>query len=224
MPPSPGPGFVGWIKQQALVFPSHGWSHGWCGGGINKNDKITPRRHFWILKWWVRVGGTGHHGGRGRCGRKWEQRCPNPAKCHQTNQLEMSKIAKRDVCKLFCYQFDRLSPRSGQWLFFCGVVNVEMNIGIICFCGESHFLAKYWWCSKKVPTAHVQQVLSWQYLLPPIKLFYILPTSSCPSTQWNWSLSLTLPQQCSASSLLPALLVSQKSPSHSKIPMLLPTL
>ncbi len=67
--------FVGQIKQHAPIFPSLVRAMDGAGEGSTTMIKFTPRRCFWIWKWWARVGGMGHHGGRGGCGRKWEGRC-----------------------------------------------------------------------------------------------------------------------------------------------------
>ena len=43
MPKTPGPSFVGRIKQHASIFPFAGGSHGWRGRGVDDNDKIHQK-------------------------------------------------------------------------------------------------------------------------------------------------------------------------------------
>jgi hypothetical protein len=54
--------------------------------------------------------------------------------------------------------------RNHQPVCICGVVNIELNVGIVCVCEISQILAKYWQCSKDKATwkkdlqAHAQRV------------------------------------------------------------------
>jgi hypothetical protein len=79
-----------------------GWSHGWRGGGVNDNDKIHPNAPFLDLEMMGEGGGSGASWWEERVWAEMRRKMSNPGECHWTNHQEMSKIAKRELCKLFC--------------------------------------------------------------------------------------------------------------------------
>ncbi len=97
MPPSPGQ-----IKQHTPIFPLHGWSHGWGEEGVDENDKICPKAPFLDLEMMGEGGGNGASWWEGRVLVEMRTKTSNPAERHRKNQRETSKIAKRELCKLFC--------------------------------------------------------------------------------------------------------------------------
>jgi hypothetical protein len=92
-----------WSNKTARAhLPLAGWSHGWCGGGVDDNNKIHPNAPFLDLEMLGEGGGNGASWWEGRVWAEMRTKMSNSAERQWTKQQEMSKIAKRDVCKLFC--------------------------------------------------------------------------------------------------------------------------
>ena len=71
-------------------------------GGVNENDKIHPTAPFSDLEMMGEGGGNGASWWDGWVWAEMRTKMSTPAERQWTNQREMSKIAKRYVCKLFC--------------------------------------------------------------------------------------------------------------------------
>jgi hypothetical protein len=92
-----------WSNKTACThLPLAGWSHGWHGGGVNNNNKIHPNAPFLDLEMLGEGRGNGASWWEGQVWAEMRRKMSNPVKHHWTNHREMSKIAKRDVSKLFC--------------------------------------------------------------------------------------------------------------------------
>jgi hypothetical protein len=89
-------------KTARAHLPPTGWSHVWRGEGVNNNNKSHPNAPFLDLEMMGKGGGNGASWWEGRMWVEMRRKMSNPAKRHWTNQREMSKTAKLDVCKLFC--------------------------------------------------------------------------------------------------------------------------
>jgi hypothetical protein len=92
-----------WSNKTACAhLPLAGWSHGWRWGGIDTTIKFTKKAPFFSLEMLGEGGGNGASWWEGQVWAKMRTKMSNPAEYQWTKQQETSKIAKRDVCKLFC--------------------------------------------------------------------------------------------------------------------------
>ena len=69
---------------------------------MDDNNKIHPKAPFLDLEMMGEGGGNGASWWEGRVWAEMRRKMSNPVKHHWTYHREMIKIAKRDVCKLFC--------------------------------------------------------------------------------------------------------------------------
>ncbi len=94
-----------WTNKTARAhLPLDGWSHGWHGGGVDDNNKIHPKALILDLEMMGEGGGNGTSWWEGRvwAEMKMRRKMSNPEKHYWAYHQETIKIAKRDVCKLYC--------------------------------------------------------------------------------------------------------------------------
>ncbi len=85
---------LAYVKHAPIVPLLVGAMYG-MGEGPMTTIKFTPRRRFWIQKWWARAGGRGIMAGGVSVGGNENTKISNPAERHWMNQREMIKIAKK---------------------------------------------------------------------------------------------------------------------------------